>query len=321
VYQALELPINLYGSYLREHAYGLSNQTLSRWFVNYGKTTAVSIIGAIAFVWIFYLLLRKSPKRWWLYSSFVSMGALFVVMFIKPIWIDPLFNQFGPMKDHHLEKQVLALAERCGIENAAVFEVNKSLDTKAANAYVTGFGSTKRIVFYDTILYDFTPEQILFVTGHEIGHYVLHHLWWHFLYLSFLSFFIFYATYKSAHFLLGIYQRCFGFKELSQIASFPLFLFFFTLYLFLCSPFSNYISRLMEHEADRFGLELTYDNQAAAETFVKLGEGALINPRPGNIYKTWRSTHPPIAERVEFCNQYCPWQEKKPLTYESYFRN
>jgi Zn-dependent protease with chaperone function len=90
--------------------------------------------------------------------------------------------------------------------------------------------------------------------------------------------------------------------------------------MFLGKPLSNYVSRYMEHEADRFGLELVQNNRAAGETFVKLGGEALINPRPGNIYKTWRSTHPPIAERVEFCNSYCPWKHKEPLEYSEYFK-
>jgi STE24 endopeptidase len=322
IYQFLEFPFDFYTSYLRQHAYGLSNQTFSRWFSNYGKKIILTMVGGIAFVWIFYLLLKRSPKRWWFYSSLLSVGISFILMFIKPIWIDPLFNQFGAMKDRALEKEILTLAFKGGIEGSRVYEVDKSVDTKTANAYVTGFGSTKRIVFYDTMTRNFSSEEILFVTAHEMGHYVLHHLWWMLLYLAVLSFVVFYFIYRSGNYLLMKYQRQFGFSELSNIASFPLVILLLTLFMFVCSPLSNYISRYMEHEADRFGLELVQDNKAAGETFVKLAKEGLVNPVPGNIYKIWRCSHPPIGERVEFCNSYCPWKKKnQSLEYEKYLKD
>jgi Zn-dependent protease with chaperone function len=168
-YKLLSLPLDFYSGYTRQHAYGLSTQTVERWFNSYGKETLVGLISAIAFVWIFYLLLKKSPKRWWFYSSLVSIGILFITMFVQPIWIDPLFNKFGPMKDKHLEQQILSLASRAGIENGRVYEVDKSADTSMLNAYVTGFGQTGRIVLWDTTIKQMKPDEILFVMGHEMG--------------------------------------------------------------------------------------------------------------------------------------------------------
>ncbi len=121
LYQLLNLPVDFYANYIREHEYGLSTQTLGRWLDNYGKMTLVLFLGAAAFTWIFYLLLRKSPRRWWFYSSLVSVGIAFIMTFAYPIWIDPLFNEIGPLKDKQLEKSILDLAARAGIEDGRVF--------------------------------------------------------------------------------------------------------------------------------------------------------------------------------------------------------
>lgn len=318
--QLLNLPLDFYGDYLRQHDFGLSSQTFGRWFANYGKSALVLVIAAAAFLWIFYLLLKKSPKRWWFYSSLVSIGILFFMMLVQPIWIDPLFNRFGPMKNKQLEKEILALAAKAGISGGRVFEVDKSQDTKMLNAYVVGFGSTNRIVLWDTTIEKMRPDEILFVMGHEMGHYVLNHVWWQMVYFGALSFVLFYAVYKTSEFLLRRYKKRFGFQHVHEIASLPLLLLLLSVFLLLLTPLSNYISRTMEHEADRFGLEITQNNRAAGEAFIALQYQNLANPRPGPIYKFWRSTHPPLGERIEFCNTYCPWKQGKPLEYGKYFQ-
>ena len=321
LYQLLNLPLDFYGEYLRGHEYGLSTQTLGRWFGNYGKNFLVTMVGTVAFVWVFYLLLKRSPRRWWLYSSIASIIIMFITMFIQPIWIDPLFNKFGPMQDKKLEEQILALANRAGIANSRVFEVDKSQDTKMLNAYVVGFGSSSRIVLWDTTIQRMKPDEILFVMGHEMGHYVLHHIWWQMAYFSALSFVIFYLTYRAANFLMRHYRERFGFKRLDDIASVPLLLLLTGLFTFLATPISNYYSRYCEHEADRFGLEITQNSRAAAEAFIVLQQGNLGNPRPGFLFTMWRGTHPSLGSRIDFCNSYCPWRDQQNLKYGEYFRS
>ncbi len=319
--QLLSFPLDFYAGYIRMHEYGLSSQNLSRWFSNYGKGTLVVAVLSLAFVWIFYLLLKKSPRRWWIYSSIASTAIVFLIMLIQPIWIDPLFNHFGPMKNKALEQKILDLACKAGIQGGRVFEVDKSQDTKMVNAYVIGLGSTNRIVLWDTTIAQLPEDQLLFVMGHEMGHYVLHHIWWNLIYFAALSFLLFYLTYRSAHFLLRRYGRRFGVYHLHDIGSFPLLLLLLSVFSLLTDPVSNSVSRYMEHEADRFGLEITQNNRAAGEAFVTLQEKNLANPRPGPLYKFWRCSHPPLAERVEFCNTYCPWRENRPLKYEKHFRD
>src|SRR5215469_5663215 len=172
----LELPLAYYAGFVREHAYGLSDQTAAKWWADAFKGLGVGIVGGVLTFWIPYLLIHLSPRRWWLYSGLATVPVLALFLLISPIWIEPLFNKFGPMKDKALETQILDLAGRARIAGARVFEVEKSVDTKTVNAYVAGLGRTKRIVLWDTLLAKLEPRETLFVMGHEMGHYVLGHV-------------------------------------------------------------------------------------------------------------------------------------------------
>ncbi|MDQ3013618.1 MAG: M48 family metalloprotease, partial [Acidobacteriota bacterium] len=173
---AINLPLDYYQGFVREQAYGLSDQAFGKWFGDQFKGLAVGIVVGFLFLWVPYLLLKKSPRRWWLYTGLLMIPFLFFAIMIQPVFIDPLFNDFGPMKNKALEAKILALAERAGIEGSRVYEVNKSADTKHLNAYVTGFGGTKRIVMWDTLLNQMNEREVLSVMGHEMGHYVLGHV-------------------------------------------------------------------------------------------------------------------------------------------------
>ena len=321
IYQVLSLPLDFYSDYVRQHEFGLSNQTFGRWAVNEGKSFLVTALFGVAFIWIFYLLLKKSQRRWWFYCSLVGIGITLFTTMIYPVWIDPLFNHFGPLKDQQLEKNILELASRAGIEEKHVYEVDISKDTKATNAYVTGIGKTRRIVIWDTTLNAFNEQELLFVMGHEMGHYVLHHMWWLMVYMSVLFIAIGYLIYRSAGAILHRHRKRFGFQHLYEIASFPLLFFLLNLFTLLTTPLSNAFSRHFEREADRFGLEITQNNEAAGEAFAKLGSQNLVNPRPGPIYTFWQGSHPAIGERIEFTNSYCPWRTGAPLVYGRYFQD
>ncbi|MFM8393083.1 MAG: M48 family metallopeptidase, partial [Acidobacteriota bacterium] len=173
----IELPISYYTDFVREHQYGLSNQTFGKWMKDAILNLGISIIISSLFLWVPYLLLKRSPRRWWLYTGLLAIPFLLLMILVQPVWIDPLFNKFGPMKNQALETRILDLAARAGIEGSRVFEVEKSADTNALNAYVNGFGQTKRIVLWDTTIARLSEDELLFVMGHEMGHYVLGHIW------------------------------------------------------------------------------------------------------------------------------------------------
>ena len=296
----LSIPLDFYGGYIRPHHYGLSNQTLGRWFNHFLMETGVFTLMGIVLVWILYGIIRKSPKRWWLYFGLLNFPLAIVLVFVQPIWIAPLFNTFGPMKNKHLEQKVLQLAKRAGIEGSRVYEVDMSADTKQVNAYVTGVGRSKRIVIWDTSIAELTEDELLFVVGHEMGHYVLHHLWWAILIHTSITIIGLFLVHVAARWCLGRWSSRMKFSEIGDIASLPLLLLLYLIFSFVLNPVALYFSRTIEHDADTFGLELTHLNHAAATGFVKLTSTNLANPWPGPIYMFWRASHPSVGQRIEF---------------------
>jgi STE24 endopeptidase len=315
----IDLPLAYYSEYVRPHAYELSNQTFGKWFGDGLKGLAVGLVMAVLFAWVPFWFLRKSPRRWWLWTAALVLPFTALMVLVQPVWIDPLFNKFGAMKDQTLERDILALAERAGIEGSRVFEVDKSVDTKAVNAYVTGMGDTKRIVLWDTIIAKLSREQLLFVMGHEMGHYVLGHVWRTLVVVPLVVLVGLWLIHRSSGALLARYGERWGFTSLSDVAAAPFLGLLFSLFMLVVSPLFLAYSRGLEHEADIFGLELTRDNHAAASAFVVLQQENLGNPRPGWLYKLWRSSHPPLGERIDFCNTYRPWETGAPLAFGEHF--
>jgi len=312
--------LDYYADFVRPHAYGLSSQVFGKWLHDEFINLMIGLIAGAAFLWIPYLLLRRATRRWWLYTWMVSIPIFFFVALVEPIWVEPLFNRFGPMQDKTLEAKILDLAHRAGIEGANVYEVNKSVDTNELNAYVTGIGGTKRIVLWDTIIKQSTPNELLGVMGHEMGHYVLGHVWRGLIFGSLVFLLGLWLVHRSAGWLLRRFAGQTRVSELGDIASLPLLMLLFSVFIFLLSPLLLAYSRHQEHEADRFGLEITHDNQDCALAFVTFVNHDLAYPSPGPLYVFWRASHPTLAERIEFCNDYHPWLEGRAGRYSAYFK-
>lgn len=316
----IDLPLDYCETYIRPHVYGLSNQTPARWMAQNIKGLLVSMAGAFLFLWIPYLLMARSPRRWWLYAGLVTIPFGLCGAMIQPVLIDPLFHQFGPMHDTALEARILDQAARAGIAGGRVFEVDMSRDTKAVNAYVNGFLGTHRIVLWDTLLARLEPAETLFVMAHEMGHYVLGHVVRGILVSALLTIAALFLVDRAARWVIVRWHGRFGFDRLADIASVPLVLLLGQISGQALIPAGYAFSRYQEHEADRFALELTRANRAGALSFVALQRENLSNPRPGPLYRLWRATHPSLAERIEFCNAYRPWSEGQPLRYADRFR-
>ncbi|WP_337176825.1 M48 family metallopeptidase [Paludisphaera sp.] len=302
----VSLPINFYQGFVRLHAYGLSNQTLGKWAGDHVKALGVDAVVGVLIAGGLYALLRRAPRRWWLYMALGSIPFLLAGAFLKPIWVDPLFNDFGPMKDEALERSILELADRAGIEGSRVFEVDKSIDTKAVNAYVTGFLGSKRIVLWDTLLERLDEREVLFVMAHEMGHYVLGHVVRSILLSFVVTLAGLYFVHRTAGGLIARFRGRFEFDELKDAASVPLFLMLLQIGALFLMPVAMAYSRHQEHEADRFAIELTRMNRSGASAFVKLQEANLSNPRPGWVYRVFRASHPSLGDRIDFCNSHRP---------------
>jgi Zn-dependent protease with chaperone function len=320
LYFLASLPMNYYAGFVFPHHFDLTGQTFSRWLANILKSAVVTMIIVLAVGWIPFFILKKSPRRWWLYLGLLMPLFLSVQPLIQPVLIDPLFHQFRPLSDETLESKILAEAARAGIAGSHVYEANLSVDTKLDNAYVTGLLGTRRIVFWDTILKDLNDDELLFILGHEMGHYVLHHIIKLVAFASVLVLATLYAAYRLAGPVVGRFKHRWGFDTPSDFAALPLFILAGQLFLFVDMPPLMAFSRHLEHEADRFGLELTHNNHAAATAFVKMVQKGVYVYRPAPIIQFWYGSHPTAAERIEFCNTYRPWETGQPSKYQAYFK-
>ena len=319
----LDLPLRYYAGYVRLHEYGLSRQSLGKWLGDSVLHLLVDMIGAFLVAWVPFLLIARFPRSWWLVTGLLMIPFLAIVMLITPVMIDTLFNDFRPMSEvvdkpkgpeavkpidrRALEAKILELAGRAGISAEQVFEVDKSVDTVAVNAYVTGLFGTHRIVLWDTMLAKLDEKEILAIMGHEMGHYALGHVGWTIVMSSVIVLTGLFFTDWVGRRLVARFHSRFGFDSLADIAATPLLLVLIGLSSTALAPVAMAYSRYHEHEADRFSLELTHMNRSTARAFADLQRENLGVPRHALVYKIWRATHPSIAERIRFCNEYRLW--------------
>lgn len=317
--ELLQLPFSLYRHHISLE-YGLSVQQWGSWFGDWAKGLGLNLAVSILLGWLLYALLRGSPRRWWFYFWVATIPLLLLAIFIVPILIDPLFNKFEPLTDHHPElvQQIERVVHRAGMDipPSRMFEMKASEKTNELNAYVTGFGSSKRVVVWDTTVQHMTIPQTLSVFGHEMGHYVLGHLIKGFTIMVVLLLVFFYISYRIAEWLVQRNGNRWGLRQLSDFASVPMLLLVFYVLSFISEPISNGISRHFEQQADIYGLEVTHNlvpdsGRTAAESFQILGERSLDYPYVGKFAEFWLWTHPTIADREIFAQTYNPWAEGK----------
>ena len=179
VLQLTQLPFEMYGHHIGLK-YGLSVQRWGPWFGDWGKSLVLACLFASLLGWILYGIIRRSPRRWWFYFWLAFIPIVVLAMFVEPVWIEPLFNKYEPLNAHHadLVGQIERVVHRAGMDIPPdrMYEMKASEKTTTLNAYVTGFGATKRVVVWDTTMKDMTIPETLFVFGHEMGHYVLGHI-------------------------------------------------------------------------------------------------------------------------------------------------
>lgn len=311
----LDRPLAFYLSYLRQHAYGLSNLTIPRYaelaLTGFAVRTGVLLVGGSLLFW----LLRRFPRRWWAVASVGIVPLAFFMVEVWPVWIEPLFHDFGRMKDRELEARILDLARRSGVPGDQVYEVAKSTDTKATNAYVAGLMGTKRIVLWDTLLERMEPDEVLFVMGHEIGHYALDHMLRGFAMTCLALPLLFFAARWVGERVVDRKGASWGVRDLADPAAWPLHLVVFTALMMVGDPVYLAVSRQVEHDADVFALELTRDNEAAERAYRKLQSHNLAHPDPGPVYRFFRQSHPSIADRIRLARSYRPWETGEPLRY------
>lgn len=303
-------PFN-YISYYLSKKYQISNQTFNLWmkdelldfWLNFGTTLVI--------VLTLYFFINKSIKRWWLYMWLASIPFILFFMFVKPVVIDPLYNDFYPLKDKTLESKILDIAEKANIPAENVYEVNMATKTNAMNAYVTGIGSNSRIVLWDTTLNKLSEKEILFIMAHEMGHYVEKHIYFGIaLYLVF-GFVGLWLTAKLMEYTINRWGKKLRISTLKSLSSLPVFLCILSILTFVSSPVSNAISRYEEKRADEYAIEMFQDKDAAVRTFQELSKSSLSQINPPWLVKVFRYTHPTMLERISTLENHQFEQTKK----------
>ncbi|QFF99246.1 M48 family peptidase [Psychrobacillus glaciei] len=284
--------------YVLSKNYGISTQSFNSWmrdnvidfWVNFGMTVVI--------VTVLYWLINKSTKKWWFNAWLLMIPFSIFLMFIQPVVIDPLYNDFYPLTNKDLETKILSLAEQANIPTEHVYEVNMAEKTNALNAYVTGIGSNARIVLWDTTLNRLSENEILFIMAHEMGHYVEKHIYFGIAGYLLTMLIGLWLTARLMPWIIIHFGRVLKIKRLNAIHSLPLFLLITSFLLFVSSPLSNYISRYQETRADLYAIELVDDPEAAISTFQELTKAGLSEVNPPLLVKWFRYSHPTMLERI-----------------------
>ena len=312
----LYLPANIFGQHL-ERKFDQSIQSWPSWFWDWTKSELIAVVCAVPLAWLLYAVIRRSPRRWWLYFWLATLPIIVTVMYLEPMIIEPLFYRFEPLAATHpaLVSQLEQLVARGGlaIPPDRMFEMKASEKLNSLNAYVSGFGGSKRVVVWDTTLQKLTTPEILFVFGHEMGHYVLGHIRNSLLWLSLLLLVLLFLGSNIVRWIIARRGGKWHIREPADWASLPVLLLIVAIFSFLTEPVVNGYSRWQEHQADVFGLEITHaivpnSSSAAAHSFQVMGEIGLDEPNPNHFIEFWLFSHPSTSNRLTFAQTYDPWK-------------
>ena len=298
--------------------YQQSIQSWGSWLADWVKGEGVEMAIAILLVWVLFAVIRKSPRNWWFWFWVAAVPLIVLGAVVEPLVVEPLFFKFTPLaaSEARLAANIEQMTIRAGapIPQARIFEMNASAKLKALNAYVTGLGASKRVVVWDTTIRRMSGDEVLFVTGHEMGHYVLGHVRNGIFFACAVLLFFLNLAYRALHWMLARWGETWAIRGPDDLASLPVLILLLTVFGFLFTPISNAYSRRLEHQADQYGLEVIHGlipdaPVVAAHAFQILGEVDLEEPNPSTAVKIWFYNHPPLDERMRFAQMYDPWSQ------------
>lgn len=297
----LSLPESLYSTFVIEEKFGFNKTTKILFIKDLFKQFLISTIIGLPFLYFVIKILYELGNSWWLYTWFFILAFQFIIIWAYPKFIAPLFNKFSELEDKDLIKEVAELGERCELQFKDYFVMNASLRSSHGNAYFTGFGKNKRIVFFDTLLSSLAPDEVISVLAHELGHFKRKHI----LKSIIMS---------SIFLLIGLYIlgqlststeffKAFGFQENEPYIALLLFSLIISYYTFLFTPISSWLSRKNEFEADEFAA-----THASAKKLItallKMYKDNSSSLTPHPLYSKFYFSHPPAKERIEFLNKF-----------------
>lgn len=293
-YTLLTLPLGYWGGHRLERRYGLSKQTTGGWLVDALKGLVVSVVVSFPLLAGLYGLLAAAPETWWLWAWGGFAIVTLVAIVLVPVVVMPLFHKFTPLDDEALVARLNRMAERAGSKVQGVFRWGLGEKSTQANAALTGFGATRRILISDTMLDGYTPDEIEAVLAHELGHQVnadIGRFW-------LLNLALGAAAFYAAHRALGHFAATGGFKGLSDFATLPLLLLTVSAVSLVVLPLVNGYSRRREHAADAFAIAIANRPEALATALVKLAGQNLSDPYPPAWLEWLLYSHPALGRRV-----------------------
>jgi STE24 endopeptidase len=292
----LSLPLTIYQFFVREHQYGMATQTFGPWLAEQLTGLAVGLVVAALAIPVLYKAIRRTGERWWMAGASLLIAFQVIGLLVTPVWIDPLFNTYKPVEDPVVKSAVLAMAHADGVPVDNVYEVDASRQTTRVSANVSGIFGSAQVRLNDNLLRRTSLPEIRAVMGHELGHYVMNHIYkaLAFLSLMFLTGFAFTAW--AVRHAFRWWGGRWDLKGVGDIASLPLLSAVFSVFILLATPLSNTLIRVQEIEADRFGLNLSREPLGEAEVDLKLTE--YRKPDPGPIEEWIFFDHPSTRFRI-----------------------
>jgi Zn-dependent protease with chaperone function len=323
VMSVAQLPIRIYWHSLSLR-YQQSIQRWPSWMGDWAKGELIRLVFGLVAVVILFAVIRKSPQRWWLYFWFVSIPLLLFTVLITPLVLDPMFHKFAPLEQTNptLVASIEKLTQRAGdpIPRNRMFLMVASQKTNQINAYVTGIGASKRVVVWDNTIKKMAPDEVLFIVGHEMGHYVLGHVVKGIAFALVGILAALWVAYRALECILRRWGAKWGVRGQEDWAALAVLWLIGSMVGFIAEPIGNGFSRMVEHAADVYGLEVIHGivpnaQETAAHSFQVMGELDLADPEPPRIIAVWLYSHPPLADRLKFAHDYDPWREGKSPRY------
>lgn len=296
----INFPFNFYSGYILEHRYKLSNQTLSKYFTEKMKGFLLGIILGVPLLFAFYFILLSFGEYWWLVLGVFMFVFSVIIGRLAPTLIMPLFYKFKPVENESLREKILELCKKTDVKIQGIFTFDMSKNTKKANAAFTGIGKSRRIILGDTLIDNFSENEIETVFAHEVGHYKKRHILKMMITSTILTFAGLFITAK----LYEASISYFGFTSISEIAALPLLFLYLSLYGLLTTPISNIQSRKFEWEADTFALDTTKDKQSFITAMEKLADQNLADKSPNKIIEFLFHSHPSLEKRIQFAKDF-----------------
>ncbi|MGQ0586273.1 MAG: M48 family metallopeptidase [Gammaproteobacteria bacterium] len=298
----LDFPLSWYSGFFREHQYELSTQTFGAWLGDEAKGLLIALIVGTLLIMALYAVFRRTGRAWWLWGSGVAMVFLIIGAMIYPVWIAPMFNDYKPLPAGPLRDNILSIARATGVPAEEVYWFDASRQTTRISANVAGFGATTRIALNDNLLNRSAPESIESVMGHELGHYVLNHVYEGLIYSAVVFVLAFAAVAWGFTRAVERWGQRWGVSGITDPAGVPLLGVLFSIVFFLLTPVNNNITRTNEIEADRFGIATSGQPDGFAAVAMQLSEYRKISP--GYWEEILFYTHPSGENRVRAAMQW-----------------